>query len=215
MRACGLPLEEITGRTDLEIWAPDLARTCRENDARALTSGELTIVEEELELYDGSRVWIETIRVPVFGDREEAVGTAGIARNITARRQAEAALREREEHYRQLFVQSQDALILFRQGSGEIIEVNSRACELYGRIREEFVDGGLSLILPPRVGAAHGELSSFIRNGATFLRDKVRSVRRDGTELYVSVRGKGIRIGGEAVVCCSFREVPEELRPSP
>ncbi len=61
---------------------------------------------------------------------------------IEERNKAEAALRESEERYRGLFEASSHALLIMDRETGQILDVNTAACELYGYSREELL--GLS-----------------------------------------------------------------------
>ncbi len=54
------------------------------------------------------------------------------------------ALKLSEEYYRQLFEQAHDAIMIFEPEGEIVLDVNIRACDLYGFTREEFI--GLSLI---------------------------------------------------------------------
>ena len=55
----------------------------------------------------------------------------------------EGNLKSAAEQYRRLFEQAHDAIVIFSPEDEKVIEVNRRACDLYGFSREEFI--GLSL----------------------------------------------------------------------
>lgn len=101
-KACGVPLQDLVGKTDLDIWPPDLACRYREDDQEVMQTGKRKRVEEPLADKEGRIVWIETIKTPIFNERGEVIGTTGIARDITRRRQMEEALRESEQKLRLL-----------------------------------------------------------------------------------------------------------------
>ena len=88
-RACGLPREQVVGKTDLDLWPRTLAEKYRTDDRAVLARGERIVAEELLQQPDGTTQWIETIKTPFYDATGAIAGTAGIARDITARRQAE------------------------------------------------------------------------------------------------------------------------------
>lgn len=86
---------------------------------------------------DGSVLWVqERVRV-VSGVRGGPIELRIICRDITARRKAEAALRDSEQRYRALFEDSRDAIYITAT-DGELVDFNQAACELFGYTTEEF-----------------------------------------------------------------------------
>ncbi|WP_228052845.1 PAS domain S-box protein [Nodosilinea sp. LEGE 07298] len=90
--SCGFAPEELVGKTDYDIWPPELAQAYRDDDAAVIALKQQQRVEEPLVAEDGRRLWIDTIKTPVFGEGGEIVGTVGIAIDVTDRKQAEADL---------------------------------------------------------------------------------------------------------------------------
>ncbi|MGL5192925.1 MAG: PAS domain-containing protein, partial [Chroococcales cyanobacterium] len=76
---------EILGKTDQELFSAEAAKICAEIDQRILTEGQLLRMEEQLEQFDGSQTWLETIQTPFFDPTGEIVGIIGISRDITER----------------------------------------------------------------------------------------------------------------------------------
>src|SRR5690606_8517463 len=62
---------------------------------------------------------------------------AGRAADEIERRRAEDALRTSEASYRALFDAGEDALFVHDWDTGAIVDVNSKACSVYGYTREE------------------------------------------------------------------------------
>ncbi len=93
------PRSELLGRTDAEIFPPDVAAQFRENDAGALASGSGIETIETLEHGDGVHHSIVS-KFPIPGPGGEPSLIGGVAIDITARIQAEEVIRESEERFR-------------------------------------------------------------------------------------------------------------------
>jgi len=98
-KSCGhSSIDQVVGKTDLDIWPRELAENYRADDQAVLASGRSTIVEELVEV-DGRRIWYETYKSPVVIGGQ-VIGTVGFARDITAPKQIMAELRSSEERLR-------------------------------------------------------------------------------------------------------------------
>lgn len=89
MKACGMTMEEIIGKTDSEVWQPHYAERYRYDDLEVIQSGQRRRVEELQEDQSGREYWVETIKTPIRNANGEIIGTTGIAREITERKKAE------------------------------------------------------------------------------------------------------------------------------
>ena len=67
------------------------------------------------------------------------VGITGPGEDLTDRKRMEHALQRSEHEYRQLFEDAHDAIIVFSPDDERILNVNERACALYGFTRDEFL----------------------------------------------------------------------------
>jgi len=112
-KAFGIKLEDIIGKTDFDISPKDLAERYRTDDREVMKSGKRKRVEElwgkkesedsrkpvpsRVEAAGSQRIWIETIKTPIYDDKGQVIGTSGIARDITERKKAEEELRQYHE----------------------------------------------------------------------------------------------------------------------
>jgi PAS domain S-box-containing protein/putative nucleotidyltransferase with HDIG domain len=93
-RACGVLPENLVGKNDLDIWPWELAMSYRQDDREVMASHQPKRVEEPILGPDGRVWWAETIRTPIFNNQGEVMGTVGMARDVTERKQAEEVLRD-------------------------------------------------------------------------------------------------------------------------
>ncbi|HEY3232939.1 MAG TPA: PAS domain-containing protein [Roseiflexaceae bacterium] len=96
-KACGVSPEDLVGKNDFDIWPRDLAQKYRDDDFEVIRTGRRKSVEEPLQPLGAEQTWAETIKMPIFDERGAVIGTIGIARDITARKQAEELLRRSKE----------------------------------------------------------------------------------------------------------------------
>jgi len=135
-----------------------------------------------------------------------------IMRDMTERKIAEKKLVESEERFRQIFEQTEDAIMLFDSGTCAIIDVNPVAERLFGFSRQELmVRGVVCLCRPDELASLKGAICSIERGEMRHL-DKIVNLRKDGEEIIVSLRSKIIVLQGEEVIYCTFRDITERVR---
>lgn len=84
-KACGLTLQSLVGKTDLDIWPLGLALKYRADDKEVMESGRRKCVEERLDDKEGKVKWIETIKTPIYNEGERLSGQPalpGILRSV-------------------------------------------------------------------------------------------------------------------------------------
>ena len=94
-RACRISREELLGKTDFDFWPQDLAQRYKDDDEQVMRTGKRKSIEETMVHTEGRDVWIETIKSPIYDANGEVIGTTGIARDISERKQMAEDLRRR------------------------------------------------------------------------------------------------------------------------
>ncbi|MBI4761979.1 MAG: PAS domain S-box protein [Chloroflexi bacterium] len=128
------------------------------------------------------------------------------ALDITERVQAEAALREREEHYRAIFNGVQDA-ILVETFDGRILAVNDRACEMYGYTREEFLTKTIADLIPPDQPIEISEKETISRPAL-----ETYNLRANGERFPVEISGRVQTLGGREILLIIVRDISERKK---
>ena len=100
--ACGLPEEAILNKTPQDVWPSEWGLEFIDTDLQVVTLGERLRYEERRPGADGTLRWFDTIKTPIRNDQGEVIGTTGISRDITDRKQAEQELRDSRSQLRDL-----------------------------------------------------------------------------------------------------------------
>jgi PAS domain S-box-containing protein len=156
------------------------------------------IYEERLNL------WLLVSVVPLCGDEGELLGSIHIARDITAQKQAEQALRESEERLRHLSEATAEGVLL-SHGS-RILTTNNVLSEMIGYPMEEVQ--GMSLL---RFIASEDRqrLIDYLRSGRTEVCE-FQCVRKDGTVFPVAAHSKIIAFKGGMVYQTAIRDLTQQ-----
>jgi PAS domain S-box-containing protein len=96
-KAFGIPREQLYGRSDPEVFDPEVAAHFMKNDQQALTAGKGVQVIETLPQEDGVVHHSLVTKFPILGSDGNALLIGGTAFDITDRIQMEDALREARE----------------------------------------------------------------------------------------------------------------------
>ncbi len=134
VRLDGRPRVEILGRSYWELW-PALVGTPVEDAYRAVMVKRAPAVLEHRYVKDGHDLWIELRIYPVPG------GVTAFYRDVTERKQAEAALRESEARFRHM-ADSAPALIWMSDARGQLVFANMHYEYVFGRLAATILGQG-------------------------------------------------------------------------
>ncbi|MHA2297211.1 MAG: response regulator [Candidatus Hodarchaeales archaeon] len=91
--------EEIYGKTDEEIWSPEIAARLKKNDLYVLTNNQAIETIEQIPLKDMINHWL-TAKFPIPDEDGKQTILAGISFNISKQIAIEEKLRESEKRFR-------------------------------------------------------------------------------------------------------------------
>ena len=152
----------------------------------------------------------ETRYSPVYNEKNEIIGVTAFAQNITERKQAEEALRESEEKYRQLFSTESDAIMVFDAETLQFVDANLSTELLYGYSREEF----LSL----KVTDISAEIEDTEKTVREIVEGKSNRVslryqkKKDGTVFPAEISAGSFKLAGRQMLCGIVRDITERKR---
>ncbi len=119
---CGRSMDEIIGRTTLEVWPGLLGTGFQEQDKHVLNSGEQLRWEQDGGA-DNPDKWMEYYKAPVLEPGGKIVGLAGFRRDITENKRRELELESQKKLVNAL-VDNAPASIWLRDAHGGLLLVN-------------------------------------------------------------------------------------------
>jgi PAS domain S-box-containing protein len=130
----GRPEEDLVGLSEFDLLPEAIAEKCRASDQEALDRGEVTLSEEVV----GERVFQTTkFPVPLPGGR---MGVGGYIRDITERKQAEAAIEQSRNELKAIYEYAPIMMCLLDDG-GQVRYANRAFVEFAGMPEDGPVGG--------------------------------------------------------------------------
>lgn len=161
---------------------------------------------------EGRETWVFGNATSLVGDDGTVNGYMGIIIDVTQRRLAERDLFESEDLFRTIFEQSEDAIVLFAPLRCSIIDLNATTEKLYGYSKSELIEIGFNLFRSRDEYLDFMHSVCMLSGQQTCQLKHIVNLRRDGSEIHVSVRAKVIRLRGEDVIYCTLRDITQRLR---
>ncbi|HVN72495.1 MAG TPA: PAS domain S-box protein, partial [Desulfomonilia bacterium] len=143
----GYSRHELVGHSasELKLWGDPFAN---ERIGKALKkTGSVDGTEIQIRIKGGELRDMLFSAKPIKIDKKSYL--LSIAHDITARKQAEKALRESEERFRQVFENSGDGIVVISLDDFRIIQANKAMCDMLGYSEGELKKLRLSDITPP------------------------------------------------------------------
>jgi len=136
------PPEALIGRRMEEVMPPLTARRFLDVVERALDTGEVQSLQYPLQI-GGTTVWFDATVSPTVED-----SVVWVARDVSARETAEAALRAHERDVRELFEAAFDGMLVCGPDL-RCRDANTRLCNLLGRTRGELLSVDYPSLIEP------------------------------------------------------------------
>jgi PAS domain S-box-containing protein len=131
----GYSEDELSRLNMIDVIDPACREACIEKFSRVKQGESIAKLETIFHTKDGRPIHVEgSVNAHLIAN--QMVATRGIFRDITARKQAEEALKESEARYRQVFEGNQVVQLLIDPATLAIVDGNAAAASFYGYGRE-------------------------------------------------------------------------------
>jgi PAS domain S-box-containing protein len=144
---------------------------------------------------------------PVLSPSGGYYGRIWYNRDITQRKQAEAALRQAEEKYRKLVESAGDAIIAVDAETGIILDANQMAEKLLGRSRNQIIGLHQVEIQPQEQREQYTEFFKKHDESLGVFQAELELRHTDGTVVPVEVSASVVDVQGKKIIQGIFRDI--------
>ncbi len=161
---------------------------------------------------DGARINVAISISPIRDASDAVVGASTIARDITERKRAEAALIESEERYRELFENATD-IIYTLDLEGNLTSLNKAGERITGYRREDILNTPIAAIVAPEYMETMIRMFDRKVEGESLTAYELEIIAKDGRRLTFEVSSRLVlRDGQPAGVQGMARDITERKR---
>ncbi|WP_283434141.1 PAS domain-containing protein [Neorhodopirellula lusitana] len=136
----GVEWKDVAGKTDAELFPPEVARQYIEDDQRVMKSGKATHAVEPTDGTDGTVKWVERVKCPIRSGDGRLLGVQVLFWDVTARVKAEQAMKFEQSLLNTLLASIPDS-IYFKDTASRFIRVSRAMAMKFGRTSAAEVHG--------------------------------------------------------------------------
>ncbi|HEY6337650.1 MAG TPA: PAS domain S-box protein [Candidatus Sulfotelmatobacter sp.] len=146
--AVGRTVEAVIGKSDIELFTPEVSREMMERDRIVLQTGETRTFEQVFISAGVARIFLST-KSPFRDVNGSEIGVLGVARDITDRKQAEEEIQKSEQRLR-IHIEHTPLAVIEWDPEFRVASWNPAAERMFGYTREEALGQHAHFIVPPQ-----------------------------------------------------------------
>jgi len=135
-----------------------------------------------------------------------------LVRDMTQRKATEQALSASNAVFREIFDQTEDAILFFKPVTGEILDVNAKTEKLYGFTKSELRAQGARAFCSPEDYGLFKQFFLDVEKSGQAQIDTLLNHNKEGVPLIASLRGKKMDLPELTVIYTTVRDITERVQ---
>jgi two-component system cell cycle sensor histidine kinase/response regulator CckA len=203
----GYTAEEIVGQSIYILFQAEKGEETRQILKRIKEGQSVARFETVCLSKEGKAIDVSFTLSPIRDAEEKITGISIIGRDETINKKMAEALKQSEQDYHGLFDNAHDALLLLDPEDETVLDVNNRACAIYGFSKSEFI--GMSLeLLTKDVARSKQQIQLALEKGEIQTFESVQ-YRKDGSEIYLEINTALVYYKGRKALLSINRDITE------
>jgi len=182
----GATEQQLIGKTVHDFFPAELSDRIRENEMKVIESRSAMQFEDRIPRKDGVHISL-AIKFPLLDPSGKPYAVCGISTDITERKRAENALREREQLLESILDNS-TAVIYLKHRDGRLLRVNRQYEALFGVKREQIVDKTDYDLFPKDIADRWRANDEKVLETGTSMEFEEVVPQSDGLHTYISIK---------------------------
>lgn len=205
-----LKKEVTVGMSAFEVIPADLVPFAKANYDKAI-AGESFVVTNNFIFPDGKRRFYENKYSPIIDQHGKILGLTLFSNDITALKEQQEETRIVDLRYAALFDGAEDAILIADATSGYLVDVNDRACTLFGYSKAEMVGMHQTQLHPPDDIVIVGELFQQFTKTNSYQSVDVNIINYKGIKKPVRITASApFRAGKYLFLAAYFKDLSKE-----
>jgi len=211
----GYSAEEMVGQPIAKLLPPGLEDEERQILSKISAGQKINHFETRRLRKDGAVIDVSVTISPVYDDDGLVIGASKVARDITAAKASQRALKESEAHLRSVLETIPDAMVVI-DTKGIIQSFSATAEKLFGYQAKDAIGQNVSMLMPNPYRAQHDSfLSRYLQTGERRIIGIGRLVvgqRKDGSTFPMELTVGEMRLGERRFFTGFVRDITERAQ---
>lgn len=211
----GYSMEELNGLDAFSLIHPEDVPQLASEFQQVFSLKKVHAKPYRIRRKDGAYVWMKSTGTNLLDD-PLIRGIIVNSYDITELIQVESDLKSSEQQYKYLFENNPGAMMIWELETGKILDINDRACAMYGYDREEFLEVNVYKMRPEEEVSKILEQSKdqhWLEAAGTKLYHGIsKHFKKSGELLFVEVNAQMIHYHGQRVSLVLLSDVTQKLK---